>query len=187
MFGRDQPEIGHQLARIGEAREVTQFGDQGRGIDQRHAAHRLRRRRHRGQCPPIGLDSVAGAFRDQRRGDHDTFVPAGRQATVNDVTKQPRLVTGPQLHAVAPELALQRIQRCRCVRDPAVLPHLAPQATRRRRDNNVFLVNIKPNVGDTIRHDPSPMHAARYRPDRRNPRYLHTVRRVAPYSGGHVV
>jgi len=35
--------------------------------------------------------------------------------------------------------------------------------------------------------DPSPMHEARHRPIRRNPRYLHTVRRVAPPSGGHVV
>jgi hypothetical protein len=48
-------------------------------------------------------------------------------------------------------------------------------------------VNIKPDVSDTIHHDPSPMHEARHRLTRRNPRYLHTVRRVAPYSGGHVV
>ena len=33
---------------------------------------------------------------------------------------------------------------------------------------------------DTILHDPSPMHEARHRPARCNPRYLHTVRRVAP-------
>src|SRR2546421_1792187 len=39
MFGRHQPEIGHQLARVGEAREVAQFGDQRRRIDQRYAAH----------------------------------------------------------------------------------------------------------------------------------------------------
>src|SRR5438105_12464350 len=31
------------------------------------------------------------------------------------------------------------------------------------------------------------MHEARHRLTRSNPRYLHTVRRVAPYSGGHVV
>ena len=61
------------------------------------------------------------------------------------------------------------------------------QAARRYRDDNTFLVNIEPNVSDTIRHDPSPVHEARHRPTRRNPRYLHTVRRVAPYSGGHVV
>jgi len=48
-------------------------------------------------------------------------------------------------------------------------------------------VNIKTDICDTILHDPSPMHEARHRPIRRNPRYLNTVRRVAPYSGGHVV
>src|SRR6516162_9387385 len=36
MLARHQPEIGHQLARIGEAREVAQFSDQGCRIDQRH-------------------------------------------------------------------------------------------------------------------------------------------------------
>ena len=55
------------------------------------------------------------------------------------------------------------------------------------RDDDPFLVNVKPNVSGTIRHDPSPIHEARHRPARRNPRYLHTVRRVAPCSGGHVV
>jgi hypothetical protein len=39
-------------------------------------------------------------------------------------------------------------------------------------------VNIKPDVGDTIPHDPSSMHAARRRPARRNPRCRHTVRRA---------
>jgi hypothetical protein len=41
-------------------------------------------------------------------------------------------------------------------------------------------VNIKPNIRDTIPQDPSPMPEARLRPIRCNPRYLHTVRRVAP-------
>src|SRR4029077_17338865 len=34
MLGWHQPEIGHQLARIGKAREVAQFGNQRRRIDQ---------------------------------------------------------------------------------------------------------------------------------------------------------
>jgi hypothetical protein len=51
MFGRHQPEICHQLARIGEAREIAQFGDQRRRIDQRHAAHRLQRCHDGGQRP----------------------------------------------------------------------------------------------------------------------------------------
>src|SRR6516165_7481136 len=54
-------------------------------------------------------------------------------------------------------LAQQTIQRRRRVRDPAVLPHFAAQAARRHRDDNAVLVNIEPNVSDTIRHDPSPM------------------------------
>ena len=45
MLTRHQPEIGHELARIGKAREVAQFSDHRCRIDQRHAAHRL-------QCPP---------------------------------------------------------------------------------------------------------------------------------------
>jgi len=44
-----------------------------------------------------------------------------------------------------------------------------------------------PRGSPTGGHDPSTMHEARHRPIRCNPRYLHTVRRVAPYSGGHVV
>jgi hypothetical protein len=48
-------------------------------------------------------------------------------------------------------------------------------------------VNIKPDIRDTIPQDPSPMHEARHRPIRCNPRYLHTVRRVASSLSGHVV
>jgi hypothetical protein len=32
VFGRNQPEIGHQLAWIGKTREIAQLGDQGRGM-----------------------------------------------------------------------------------------------------------------------------------------------------------
>ena len=49
MLGWHQSEIGHQLARIGKAREVADLGDQGRRIDQGHAAHRLQCRHDRGQ------------------------------------------------------------------------------------------------------------------------------------------
>ena len=40
-LARDQAEIGHKLARIGEAREVADFRDQHHGIDQRDPAHCL--------------------------------------------------------------------------------------------------------------------------------------------------
>jgi hypothetical protein len=51
VLARNQPEIGHQLARTGKARQVTQFGDQCCRIDQRHAAHRLQRGHDRSQRP----------------------------------------------------------------------------------------------------------------------------------------
>jgi hypothetical protein len=85
------------------------------------------------------------------------------------------------------ELANQPLQSRRRVRDPAVVPNLAPQAAFRYRHDDPILVNIKPDIRDTIPQDPSPMHEARHRPIRRNPRYLHTARRVPPSSGGHVV
>jgi hypothetical protein len=143
--------------------------------------------RQTGRIPPIGLDPVAGTLGDQRRGDHNAFMPVRRQLTLNAIAARAGLIAQPQLHPFAAELARQAIQCRRTVRNSTVLPHLAAQAALGHRDNDAFLVNIKPDVGDTIRHDPSPMHAARHRPSRRNPRYLHTVRRVAPCLGGHVV
>jgi hypothetical protein len=82
---------------------------------------------------------------------------------------------------------LETLQRCQGIRDPTVVPHLAPQATFRDRHDDPVLVNIKPDIRDTIPQEESPMQEARHRPIRRNPRYLHTVRRVAPSSGGHMV
>jgi hypothetical protein len=46
------------------------------------------------------------------------------------------------------------------------------------RHDDPSLVNVKPDIRDTILHDPSSMQEARHRPVRRNPRYLHTARRV---------
>ena len=136
---------------------------------------------------PVGLDPVPRSLRDQRGGDDNAFLSSRRHVTLNAITARSGFVTKPQAHAVAAELAQQTVQRRRRIRDPAVLPYLAAQTARRYRNDDPFLVNIKTNVGDTIHHDPSPMHEARHRSIRRNPRYLHTVRRVAPRSGGHVV
>jgi len=74
-----------------------------------------------------------------------------RRNPLDAVTTRPRLIAKPQAHTVAAELAQQPVQCRGCVGDPAVLPHLAAQTARRHRDDNPFLVNIKPNVGDTIR------------------------------------
>jgi hypothetical protein len=90
-------------------------------------------------------------------------------------------------HRFTAELARHAIQGCRRVRNPAVLPYLAADALLGYRHNDPLLVNVEADIRDTIPHDPSPMHEARHRPIRRNPRYLHTARRVAPPSGGHVV
>src|SRR5712691_5499394 len=105
--------------------------------------------RQTGCIPPIRLDPVARAPRDQRGSYDDAFVAVPRHVTLNAIAARPRLVAEPKPDAPAAEPAHQPIQRCRRVRDPAVLPNLAPQAARRDRNDDVFLVNIKPNVGDT--------------------------------------
>jgi hypothetical protein len=74
------------------------------------------------------------------------------------------------------ELGNQPVQSRRRVRDPVVVPNLAPEAALRYRHDPV-LVDIEPDVRDTIPQDLSPMHEARHRPIRPNPRHLHTVRR----------
>jgi hypothetical protein len=70
----------HQIAH----RPVAAIGNPHR----RQLAGAMQPRQAR-RIPPIGLDPVVDALGDQRGGDHDTFVPAGRQATVNDVTARP--------------------------------------------------------------------------------------------------
>ena len=82
-----------------------------------------------GGIAPIGLDPVARPALKSARGDHDAFMPPGRQSTLNAITARPHLVAKPQRHAVAAELAQQTVQRRRRVRDPAVLPYLAARAT----------------------------------------------------------
>jgi hypothetical protein len=95
-----------------------------------------------------------------------------------------RLEAKPQLYTVAARITQQTVQRRRSVRDPAVLPHVAAQAAS-RRDNNGLLVKIEPNVSDMMIR-PLFMRLGTGQP-RRNPRCLHTGRRIDPYSGGHVV
>ena len=114
-------------------------------------------------------------------------MPVRRQVTLDAIAARACLVAEPKPDARAAELAHQAIQGPRRVGNPAIFPDLAAQAALGDRHDDPLLVNIKPDIRDTIRHDPSPMHEARHRPTRRNPRYLHTVRPVAPSSGGHVV
>jgi len=143
--------------------------------------------RQTGCVPPISLDPVAWPLGNQGRSNNDTIVPTRRQLALDPVAARPCFIAEPQLHPITAELANQPLQRRRCVHDPTVVPNLAALAAFRNRHDDAVLMNIKPDIRDTIRQDPSPMHEARRRPIQRNPRYLHTVRRVAPSSGGHVV
>jgi hypothetical protein len=143
--------------------------------------------RQAGRIPPVRVDPVSGPLWDQRWRHYDAFVPACRQLTLNGIPARARLVAEPQSHPVTAKLARQPLQCRRRIGDPAVLADLAAQTALGCRHDDVRLVNIKPDIRDTIPHDPPPMHEARRRPTRCNPRYLHTVRRVAPYSGGHLV
>ena len=67
-----------------------------------------------------------------------------------------------------------------------VLAHFSPQARCGQRHRYRILVYVKPDICDRLRHDPSPMHEARYRTIRHNPRSLHTVD-GSPISGEHLV
>ena len=78
------------------------------------------------------------------------------------------------------ELPASRCNAAGRVRDPAIFPHFASTAALGYRHNDPVLVNIKPDIRDTIPQGPSPMHEARHRPIRCNPRHLHTEKRVAP-------
>src|SRR6202022_3391201 len=106
--------------------------------------------------------------------------PVRRQVTLDAAAARAALIAEPQPPPLGAKLAGQPLQRCRRVRDPAVVSNLAPQAAFGYRHDDPVLVNIKPDIRDIFPHDRSPMHEARHRPIRRNPRYLHTVRRVRP-------
>ena len=51
VLGRNQTEIRHQLAGIGEAGDVAEFRDYRRRRDESHPAQRLQGTHHRGQRP----------------------------------------------------------------------------------------------------------------------------------------
>ena len=114
-------------------------------------------------------------------------MPVRRQVTLDAIAARACLITEPKPDALAAELAHQAIQGPRRVGDPTIFPDLATEATLGYRHDDPLLVNIKPDIRDTIPTTRLPMHEARHRPIRRNPRHLHIARRVAPPSRGHVV
>src|SRR5215472_16239928 len=62
----------------------------------------------------------------------------------------PILMAEPQHHPRLAELVGQPPQRHRRVRDPTVLPHLAPLAAFRDRHDDPVLVNVKPDIREMI-------------------------------------
>src|SRR5271165_2683042 len=125
----------------------------------------------------VGLSALRAAT-----GARATRCGAGRHSRParHAAVGPPRLVAEPKSHPVMPELTCQTIQARRPVRDAAVPPDLAARPALRDRHDDPLLVNVKPDIRDTIPHDPSPMHEAQHRPIRRNPRYLHTCETGRP-------
>ena len=120
--------------------------------------------RQTGCISPIRLDPVARSPRDQRGGNDDAFVALRRYVTLNAIAARPRLVAEPKPHAAVAEFAHQPIKRCRRIRNTTVFSNFASDAALGQRHNDRLLVNVKPDIRDTILHDPSPMHEARRRP-----------------------
>jgi hypothetical protein len=137
------------------------------------------------RIPTVGLDPISWLARDW--SNDDALMPGERQLTLNSIAARSGLITEQKLPPASRKLRRQRFQRRRRVRDPAVLPNVFAPFCLGKRDCDRVLVNVEADICDRLIQDPSPMHEARRRPIRCNPRYLHTARRVAPYSGGHVV
>ena len=141
--------------------------------------------RHR--IAPVGLDPLAGLAWDQRWCDYRASVPGRSQLPLNAVTARAGLVAEPQTTPAMSQLCSQHIQRSWGIRDLAILAHIASHACLGKRHRYRILVHIQPGVGDSLFHDPSPMHEARHRTSGAILENLHTVRRVAPISGEHLV
>jgi hypothetical protein len=139
------------------------------------------------RIPPVSLDPLARLARDQRWSDHGTVVPHSGELPLNAVTAWSGFITEPQFSSRRGQLHGQRLQDSGRIGDLPMLAHFSPQARFSQCDRYRILVHVKADIGDRLRHDPSPMHEARYRTIRHNPRSLHTVRRVAPISGEHLV
>src|SRR4029079_4728704 len=102
------------------------------------------------------------------------------QPALDTIAAGTGLVAETQFAPVLVKFTHQSLQRGRCVRDLAVVVRRAAIPAFGKCDRDRLLVNIKTDVGDSLLHDPPPMHEARHRIIRRNPRSLHKVRRVTP-------
>jgi hypothetical protein len=111
---------------------------------------------------PVRFDSLAWLAGDQRWSDHGTFVPNRAELSLDAIAAR-----SGQISVLTGQLHHQRLQCGRCVGDLSVLAHFSRFGYR---DRNRILVYVKADIDDTLSQDPSPMHEARYRTIRHNPR-----------------
>jgi hypothetical protein len=118
----------------------------------------------------VGLDPISRFAWDQRRSDDDAIAPSKRQLALNPIAARSGLVTEAKLVPRARQLCRQSLHSRRRVRDLAILAHIAPRARLGKRDRDRVLVHVQTDIRDRLIQDPSPMHEARRRNTRRNPR-----------------
>ncbi len=103
------------------------------------------------------------------------------------VTARPGFIAESKRTPLVRQLPGQFGQGIRRVRN---IPDKSPRAAHSPFGNgnrNALLVNVQTHERDILFPDPFPMHEARHRTIRRNPRHLHTVRRVTLALIGHGV
>jgi len=108
------------------------------------------------RIPPVGLDPLARLSRDQRWRDDGAFVSRFGELSLNPVTAWAGFITKPQLSSRSSQLHGQCPQGTRRVGDLPVLAHFSPQARCGQRHRYRIFVHVKADIGNRLRHDPSP-------------------------------
>ena len=122
------------------------------------------------RIPPVGLDPISRLARDQRRSHDDAIMPGEGQLALNPIAARSGLIAEPKRVPDARQLRRQSLHSRRRVRDLAILAHITPHARLGQRHRDRILVHVKTDICDSFVQDPSPMHEARRRNTRRNPR-----------------
>jgi len=122
------------------------------------------------RVPAVGLDPISRFARDQRRSHDDALMPGEGQLPLNPIAARSGLVAEPKRAPNARQLRCQRLHSRRRVRDLPILAHIAAHARLGKRHRDRVLVHVKTDICDSFIQDPSPMHEARRRKPRRNPR-----------------
>jgi hypothetical protein len=104
----------------------------------------------------VSLDPLARLARDQRWGNHGTVVSHSSKLPLNALAAWSGLITKPQFSSRMRKLHGQSLQGSRRIGDLPMLAHFSPQARFSQRDRYRILVHVKADIGDRLRHDPSP-------------------------------